>query len=60
MSVWVDLGYACGALAYSPAWLYQVVVQKKHRGAWGERFGQVDPRSLGQAARIPGLRPPTS
>ncbi len=45
MSVLVDLGYACGALAYSPALLYQVAVQKKHRGAWGQRFGGVDARA---------------
>ena len=45
MSRLVDVGYAFGALAYAPALLYQIAVQKKHRGAWGERFGGVPRRA---------------
>lgn len=48
MSRLVDLGYACGALAYLPVLLFQAVVQKKHRGAWAERFGRVDARASTQ------------
>lgn len=40
----LDLAYGLGALLYTPLLLYQVIVQRKNRRGWRQRFGYVPPR----------------
>ncbi len=47
-SLLIDLLYVPLAVAYFPFLLYQMLVQKKNRRGWGERFGAVPRRRGGR------------